>query len=247
MIKWILTYSFVFCAILVSGQTENFAKGNELYEAGDYQKAIESYGSVIAQGYHSTELYYNLGNAHYRNGEIGKAIWAYESALKIDPDHKDALHNLEFVNAQTVEKLDTSRHGFGHWLQGLVFSANVNFWTWLSIVLSVLFSVMAILFIRSQKRSVRNISMISAAIFAFGLVVSLVIGKNHETHLTTRDNGVVIVEQVKVLVSPLEDADVSYKLGEGAKVNLVSEEKDWVQIDLNGNKGWVQKKNIWEI
>ena len=245
--KRLLTYGIVLCSIFSFGQTDNFSAGNELYEAGDYEKAIEAYGSVVAQGQHSADLYYNLGNAHYRNGEIGKAIWAYESALKIEPDHEDALYNLEFVNAQTVEKLDTSRHGFGHWLQSIAFTSSINFWMWLSVILSVLFSVMASLFIRSKKRGLRNISMITSALFAFGLIISLIIGYQHKDYVHSRDSGVVIVEQVNVLVSPIEDSKVSYKLGEGARVNLVSEENDWVQIDLNGNKGWVQKKDIWEI
>ena len=233
--------------LLVWGQLDNFKAGNEFYASGDYEQAVEKYSSVIAQGYHSADLYYNLGNAHYRNGDIGKAIWAYESALKIEPDHEDALRNLDFVNAQTIEKLDISRQGFTHWLQGLVFSSNINFWVWLSIICSVLFSILASIFVRSKQRSTRNISLISSALFGFGLIVSLIVGYLHKDYITSRSNGVVISKQVDVLVSPIEDAKISYKLGEGAKVELVGQEKDWVQIELNNNKGWVQKKDIWEI
>lgn len=247
MIKWILTYGFMMSLLFAVGQEDNFKAGNESYDAGDYDVAIEKYSSVVSEGYHSAELYYNLGNAHYRNGEIGKAIWAYESALKVDPDHKDALFNLEFVNAQTVEKLDVSRQGFGHWIQGLVFGSNINIWVWISIICSVLFSLLATVFIQSKKRSSRDFGLIGSAIFVLGLIISLIVSNAHKDYITSRSKGVVISEQVDVLVSPQEDSNISYKLGEGARVNLVSDEKDWVQIDLNGNQGWVQKKDIWEI
>lgn len=247
MIKCIMTYGFLMTLLLAFGQETNFKAGNESYEAGEYALAAEKYSSVVSEGYHSAELYYNLGNAHYRNGEIGKAIWAYESALKIKPDHEDALFNLAFVNAQTVDKLDTSRQGFGHWIQGLAFGSNINTWFWISIICSVLFSLLATVFVKSKKRSTRNFSLISATIFVFGLIISIWAGHQHKEYVTSRTQGVVIATQVEVLVSPQEEANISYKLGEGAKVNLVSDEKDWVQIDLNGNQGWLQKKDIWEI
>lgn len=247
MIRQLLTYGFLLFASLSLGHTANFVKGNEYYESGDYEKAIESYSSVIAQGVHSAELYYNLGNAHYRNGEIGKAIWAYESALKIDPDHEDALYNLEFANAQTVEKLDTSRLGFGHWLHSLLFSSNINFWAWMSIICAIIFSFFGILFIKSKSRSSRNLSLISSTLFTLGLIFSLAVGYFHKDYLHSGNDGVIVTRQVNVLMAPIEDAGISYKLGEGARVELVSEEKEWIQINLNGNKGWVQKKDIWEI
>ena len=38
-----------------------FEKGNTFYNKGDYQNAIESYLGIIENGYHSSEVYYNLG------------------------------------------------------------------------------------------------------------------------------------------------------------------------------------------
>ena len=42
------------------------------------------YSAIAADG-PSTVVYYNLGNAYYRNDNIGKAVVAYERALRIDP------------------------------------------------------------------------------------------------------------------------------------------------------------------
>lgn len=245
--KWLLTYGFLIVAVFGIAQQDKFQEGNKLYESGNYEQAIEKYSSIVSQGYHSAELYYNLGNAYYRNGELGKSIWAFESALKIEPDHEDALFNLNFANAQTVDQIDTQRHGFEHWLQGLVFSSNINFWVWLSLICSVLLSFFASVFIINKNRKTRNFSLISGGLLAFGLIISILTGYLHKNYVTKRSKAVVITEQVNVMTSPTSDANISYKLSEGVKVRLISDDKDWVEIDLNGNKGWLQKTDVWAI
>jgi protein O-mannosyl-transferase len=41
--------------------------------------------------------YLLLGNAYFYSNEFDKAIQAYQSALKLDPNYKDALKNLQLV------------------------------------------------------------------------------------------------------------------------------------------------------
>jgi tetratricopeptide (TPR) repeat protein len=50
------------------------AKANKAYTAGFYDNAVELYKSVIAEGYESVELYYNLGNACYKQNDFASAI-----------------------------------------------------------------------------------------------------------------------------------------------------------------------------
>ena len=62
------------------------------YRAGDYQKAIES-----LQDIQNPDAIYNRGNALARTGDIQQAIQAYEEALKLDPQHKDAKYNRDLL------------------------------------------------------------------------------------------------------------------------------------------------------
>ncbi len=39
-------------------------------------------------------MYFNLGNAYYRNNELGKGIYYYELARKVNPNDDDVRINL---------------------------------------------------------------------------------------------------------------------------------------------------------
>ncbi len=74
---------FIF-SVMLSFSTSAFAQtdvvkhANDLYSKGDYKAAAEEYENIIAAKSVAPELYYNLGNAYYKSGEIGHAILNYE-------------------------------------------------------------------------------------------------------------------------------------------------------------------------
>ena len=82
------------------------SQGNELYQKGEYDKAITKYKTVIDSGYHSAELYYNLGNAYFRIKNIKNAILNYERAKLYDPGDNDINFNLELARSYTVDKIE---------------------------------------------------------------------------------------------------------------------------------------------
>ncbi len=58
--------------------TDLQAKAEKAYSNKDYKQAITCYESILKEGLSSYKLYYNLGNAYYKNNELGKAIYNYE-------------------------------------------------------------------------------------------------------------------------------------------------------------------------
>lgn len=240
-------FIYIFLIASISYGQGSFENANTLYEEGNYTEAIDAYSAIIADEKHSADLYYNLGNAHYRNKDIGKAIWAYESALKLDPDHEDALFNLEFVNAQTIDKINISRQGLGHWIDGLLYSENINFWSYLSIISSFVLALLVILFLRSKAGSRKNIILLSASISAVIMFSSVIFAGMQKARLNNRTEGVIISKTADVKMSPIEDAKTSFSLGAGAKIKLINKDGDWQQIEINGNQGWVAKDDLWEF
>ena len=74
-----------------------FHEANDLFINKKYKKSIELYEKIIDSGKKNSTVFYNLGNAYYRLGNIGHALWAYKHANKFSPRDKDIIHNLKIL------------------------------------------------------------------------------------------------------------------------------------------------------
>ena len=245
--KKLILYISILISVGVFGQEDLFNAGNQAYAEENYDLAIESYNQVIAQDIFSTELYYNLGNAYYRNGDLGEAIWAYEVSLKIDPSNEDAKSNLKFAGAKTVDRIDSHRPGLGSWLIGLLFGPMINVWAWISIAASFLLGISFVMFFKAKGRKGRNLGMFVGTSAALLLIFSLMTAHFHKASLMTKTEAVIVNEKVEIKISPLESATKSFELNEGTKVNILDENGEWSQIEVNGNTGWLENMSLWEI
>lgn len=79
-------------------------QGNAWYRAGDYARAAAAYAEAD-----DATAHYNRGNALVRLGDLKGAEQAYLAALKRDPRHEDALHNLALLRPQPPQSAPASR------------------------------------------------------------------------------------------------------------------------------------------
>jgi len=63
------------------------------YKNNEFQKSIDA-----LQDTNTADGHYNKGNAYAKLGDNQKAIKEYDEALKLDPQHKDAIYNKELIN-----------------------------------------------------------------------------------------------------------------------------------------------------
>jgi len=71
------------------------------YAAHQYRNAAEHYEAIVTKHRASDVVYYNLGNAYYKNGEQGKAVLNYKRALKLNASNKEARENIAFIHSKT--------------------------------------------------------------------------------------------------------------------------------------------------
>src|SRR4030095_11244035 len=76
-----------------------FDFGRSQYEAGDYAAAAKAFHDHAA-GEVSPGLFYNLGNAEFKGGHLGRAILAWERARTLDPGSRNTKANLHFARGQ---------------------------------------------------------------------------------------------------------------------------------------------------
>src|SRR5207249_7442528 len=99
--------AFLFCLLVLSPAVnaatndDLFAKANTEFNAGSFKAAITDYGAVVQSGEWSANLFYNLGNAYFRDSDFGRAILNYKRALQLDRNHPEADANLRIARDQT--------------------------------------------------------------------------------------------------------------------------------------------------
>jgi SpoVK/Ycf46/Vps4 family AAA+-type ATPase len=73
--------------------TAYYEKGNEYYEQGDYDKAIENYSMAIILNPNFLECYFNRALCYYNKKNYDKAIEDYTRAAEIDPENAMIYNN----------------------------------------------------------------------------------------------------------------------------------------------------------
>lgn len=230
-----------------------FAKPNDLliqaskdYESKNYKKAIDNYELLIKQGYLSCELYYNLGNAYYRNNQLGKAIFNYERARKIDPNDYDVKNNITIAYSKTLDKIEVKENFFVSAVKNNVLSSfTTTSWAWLTIVASCLVCFFLYMFFAGPSVGVRRISFFITIVMVVVFFVLYFLGKSAKNSKIENNFAVITTPQVKIYNEPTATSNSKFNLHEGTRVKIIELNADWVLIKLeNGNEGWLKSADV---
>ncbi|MBC8174757.1 MAG: tetratricopeptide repeat protein [Candidatus Marinimicrobia bacterium] len=222
-----------------------FQEANDHYMNQQYVEAINLYNRVLQQGYEHVDLYYNLGNAYYRLGRLGDAIWAYEKGLKLHPKDADIRFNLKVSNARIVDRVEVPEGFFLiEWYGALKRGFSPRQWL---LLISSLFLVSSVVFalsflaspsLRSWIRKVSTIGLIFT-ILSFLIYIDL------HFEVSDLNEAVIVTNDGKVYSSPTEIGKVLFIVHEGTKTKITQEQFPWLEIELiDGKKGWLRTDHL---
>src|SRR5436190_6309391 len=168
-----LALCLISTSFLMGQPSAQFAKANQEYAAGDFKAAIEDYDELARFGQDTPNLFYNLGNAYFRQSNFGRAILNYERALALEPHHPEAQANLRVARdeARALELMPS------RWERGFAvanenqhaLTAAVAFWIGL-------FSIAIFIFARGRSRSAVALSILSLSIFGVTIFATYELG-----------------------------------------------------------------------
>ncbi len=227
-----------------------FREANAAYVAGKYDLARKRYEQIVHQGVLNERLFYNLGNAYFRQGALGRAIWAYEKALKIDPKLSEAQANLHLARQEVARKVKdkvvgTPQPAFRQRLVRYfsVTGATATFYALWYVAFGLLITVLLLRrgVLHSLLIVLTVVAGISAAFFAWVYHARIDLAEH------TRE-AVVLEDQVAVREGPRGIATKSFEIHAGLKVDLAAREDQWRKIRLpNGLEGWVRADQLGEL
>ena len=129
-----------FVAIGAFAQEAAIKEAEVAYTKEDYGKAIELYEGLLKTHGESAEIYYNLGNAYYKENKIAPAILNYERALLLDPGDGDIRFNLQLARQKSVDKIEPVGDFFLHrWFDKVQNMGAADSWAQTGIVCFILF------------------------------------------------------------------------------------------------------------
>ena len=232
---------------IVFGQNEElFKQGNAFYNDGNYEQAIEKYEAIIASGAHSAELYYNLGNAHYKLNHIAPSIYYYEKALQLKPNDNEINNNIAFARNMTIDAVDAIPEvGFSKFINNLSKSLTFEKWGFLSISFVILFVILFLAYYFADSSTRKRIAFIGSmgclVVACFALFFAF-----HNYDLVEKDKpAIVFAEETQVKSEPNLRSTESFKLHEGTKVQVLDTVNNWKKIKLaDGKIGWIPTSDI---
>lgn len=241
---YILTF---FVASLTSAQNETlFEQGNTLYNDGKYPEAIDKYQAILDSGMHSSELYFNLGNAHYKLNHIAPSIYYYEKALQLDPNDKDIKNNMAYAKNMTIDAIDAVPEvGISKILNNITSVLSYDGWAITTVILFVLFVLLFLTYYFAQY-TMRKRMAFSGGFLVLGVGVLTLILAFHSYNLDKKNNpAIVFAQESQVKSEPNLSSQEAFVLHEGTKVQVLDTVNNWKKIKLaDGKTGWIASEDI---
>lgn len=246
---WLMTSGAAFAAgsnsaPVTATAPASFDAANALYETQRYAEAAQAYEALIAVGPASTATLFNLGNAHFKLGKIGKAILNFRRAELLAPRDPDIRANLQFAREQAGLGLPPSANIIEPVVRRL--SANewcalmmISFWTMLGLL--------ALVQLRPSLRAALRPYLLVSAVGTVAMASALG-GWWHAHRQTER----CIVETsasgstvLTVKFGPLEESQTAFSVKDGAEVFAIGNKGNWTQITDDGRRtGWVPESAL---
>lgn len=246
MKKWILL-SFLLLGLAGFSQNETlFEEANSAYQNGNYEEAVTKYENILDNGEASAEVYYNLGNAHYKLNHIAPSIYYYEKALQLKPGDEDIQNNIEFARNMAIDDIEAvEQSGINQWLNSIISIFSFSTWAVLGIVFSVLFVALFLLYYFSGRPLYKRLLFAGATLSMVLCILSVVFAFQQRSYIQSNQFAIVFSEEAEVRNEPNMRGDSSFELHEGTKARVVEDYQEWSRIELaNGAQGWIKTTDL---
>ncbi|HJN90194.1 MAG TPA: tetratricopeptide repeat protein [Verrucomicrobiota bacterium] len=232
----LLTSVLLFAGSGIASEAQ-FEEANRLYETGEFAEAAALYRAATTNGV-SASLLFNLGNAHFKAGQLGQAMAAYHRSLRLEPRNPETTANLRFAREKASAQPPplTVRQ---RWLRRL----SLGEWTALASMAATL--LLLLLTTRQLKpRSFEGkplwIQLPTAVALATAFLLAMAASDFFSDH-----RAFVRTEKAVVRNGPLEESPESFKTTDGTELLVHDRKGDFLEIETGiGQKGWIHSGDV---
>ena len=221
--------------------------GVQAYTDGKFADASTAWTSIEESGQKSAKLYYNLGNAWFKQGNYPKAILNYERALRLDPSYSDARYNLEFTSNFVQDKIEpVPEFILKSVARKVCYVMGSNAWAVIFLVLLAAALVMGLLFLLGSSVGKRRAGFYCGIVLLLLSAGALSFSIWQKSDSVKTDTAIVMSPVSSVKSSPSSGSSKDlFVIHEGTKVTILDEVGTWKNISLaDGRQGWIPAADL---
>lgn len=225
---------------------ELWDSANAAYVEGDFGRAAKCYGELLARGESSARLYYNLGNACFKENRLGEAILYYRRALRLQPGNEDARYNLSVAEARTKDTIERiPEFGLTTWVRAVRHLLGCTAWSLLSLGLLAATLACVLVYLLSARLALRKTGFYGMVAGALLVLIATLFALGERREILDRTQAVVMVSSVSVKSSPDKASTDLFVLHEGTTVRITDRLDAWCEIAIaDGKQGWIEASKI---
>lgn len=238
---FILSYMVTSVPCHAQENARQFISAMEAYKAQDYSTTISNLETIAKNGIRNGALYYNLGNAHLKNNDLGRAILWYERSLALLPNDPDLRFNYDYARSLTRDATEEDSASLTRIVIFWKYQLSSSTIIYLALCFNLLFWSLLLAKRMTRRRGFRYAA---AGAFIPALIFILTAAYNYyeDTH---RHQGIVLSEKASIRSGLEKTSTELFVLHAGAKVTVVKQMKDHLQIRFTNDKiGWVEKVTV---
>jgi tetratricopeptide (TPR) repeat protein len=217
-----------------------FEQANKLYEEGHYAEAAAAYENLLNHNSVSPAIYFNAGNAWYKAGQIGRAIYNYRRAEELAPRDPDIRANLQIARTQAgTNTASPPGNRWTRWIGRLT----LNEWTVAaSASVAVFFFVLMARQISPRlTRSTGGLTL-SLGVLSVWLMACLALSIDQRVF---EESSIVIVPEAVARRGPMDESQSAFTIHDGAELAVQARDGEWLQVTGPSREmGWLPQKDV---
>jgi len=238
---WLILLLFCTWSVVLAAEdlSTAFDRANKLYEEGKFAESATAYETMLRQGMSSPALYFNLGNASFKAGQVGRAVLNYRLAERLAPRDRDIRANLRFARNSVGAGATPTPSWWQRWTSRL----SLDEWTLLTS--GALWLWLVLLALRRWRPGLKH--SLSGYLATSGVVTALLaLCLGLESYNRFAVSSVIVgVREAVVRYGPWNESQNNYTVRDGAELTLLDSKGEWLQVSDRANRiGWLRREEV---
>ena len=232
-----------FQSIILSQDLDSvFIIANENFNKKNFIESSKNYELILSNGYHSVDLYLNMGNSYFYLEEFGHSRWSFEKGLQLSPFDKDLNYNYEQLIKSVTNAIEPPKNNFLDLFNIFLQSFSLNIFILSAVSVFFIFSLLTLLDRIFKNKAIQKISYIFLSI----LVLNILLVFTKKVWDENNSYAIVVKDETAIYSAPyLNDSIQMSVLYNGNKVKVDQKTNLWLEITtFDGRKGWIRAKDI---